>query len=425
MANPWMTSAQLIEAVKRKISYPLSQNTFTDADVLKFANEEMYIQQVPSIMEVHEEYFTVSQTVPLVSYQSRYEIPERAIGLKLRDLFYIDNGTNLMEMTRISSEDKAYFQANLSMNSSVHKFYFEGNDVVLSPSVGAGPNGNLLFIYYLRPNEIVTTDRASTITGFSKNVTINTSLIVANDTIIIEGTTFTAVTGSPAANEFQIGVNDIATATNLVNALTTAGFTASNGSPATSNVSIVTDNVLMSVTSDSAGLVVGDPIVIQFDQIPSNITALSLVDIIQKKSGHKTRAIDVKVPAGSISGNSIAFPSSSIEAQITDGKYYQQSMIINEIPRGLVVGDFFCTSGECIIPQIPSDLHTVLADRTAARILSSIGDRDGLADLQQRLAQSEHRTTTMIDNRAEGSPKKVTSRHSLLRYMKQGPRRRI
>jgi hypothetical protein len=112
---PWLTSNALIESIKRKISFPVSQNTFSNTDLLAFANEEMMISQVPSVMIYHEEYFVIGVKVPLRDNVSRYPIPDRAIGMKMRDLFYEDTATpgNLTEMTRISSEDKAYWQANI------------------------------------------------------------------------------------------------------------------------------------------------------------------------------------------------------------------------------------------------------------------------------------------------------------------------
>ncbi|NBX74721.1 MAG: hypothetical protein EBQ89_10570 [Alphaproteobacteria bacterium] len=95
-------------------------------------------------------------------------------------------------------------------------------------------------------------------------------------------------------------------------------------------------------------------------------------------------------------------------------------MIIN-----LKVGDYICLANESIIPQIPPDLHTVLAERTAARILAAIGDQAGLAVANQKIAEMELRQGNVLDQRVEGAPEKITARHSLLRYGKMGVRRRM
>lgn len=72
--TPWMTSKSLIASVKRKIAIPASQSTFTDSDILAFANEEVMIAQVPSILKFHEEYFVYKVETPLVSNIDRKSV---------------------------------------------------------------------------------------------------------------------------------------------------------------------------------------------------------------------------------------------------------------------------------------------------------------------------------------------------------------
>ena len=171
MATPWMTTDDLIAAVKRKISFPISQNTFSEEDIIQFANEEMFIAQVPSVLQYHEEYFVFRVQTPLVTNISRYPIPNRAIGMKLRDLMWSDSSGNYFEMTRINSDDRAFFQRNVGANQAIHKFYLEGNDVVLTPGVVGGPTGALNFFIYLRPNQLVANSRARTIQSRSEEHT--------------------------------------------------------------------------------------------------------------------------------------------------------------------------------------------------------------------------------------------------------------
>ena len=108
--RPWYTSDDLVNAVQRKIAIPLNQRTFSKEDILAFGNEELVISQVPDILMYHEEYFVFSEDVTLTPNVQRYPIPERAMGMKLRDIFYVDTNGNLFEMTRINPDDKAYWQ---------------------------------------------------------------------------------------------------------------------------------------------------------------------------------------------------------------------------------------------------------------------------------------------------------------------------
>lgn len=406
MAKPWLTSDDLIAAVKRKIALPISQITFTESDILDFANEEMAISQVPSVMSFHEEYFVTEITADLQANKSRYPIPDRAIGLKLRDLFWKDANNNYFEMTRISSEDKAYFQRNIGANQAIHKFYLEGNDIVLAPQVTNGPTGKLSFFIFLRPNQLVKNERAGIVQYFTKDITIDNSLLVPGDTLTIGDTIFTAVSGSPSANEFQIGVSSIVTATNLKTAIVTADIIAGadNGSPSTAIITLQYIPLNTVITGSSSGISVQSTQGIKIDTLPTNFIAGDLFDFLQTKPGHRTRAMSKELL--SISGTILEFNSS-------------------DVPTDLIISDYICSENECIIPQIPSDLHTVLTERTCARILAALGDQQGLATVNQKLAEMETRQGTLIDSRVDGAPQKIMARHSLLRYGKMGTRRRL
>lgn len=413
-----MDSDDLLESVKRKISFPTSQSTFTDVDILAFANEELMIAQVPSILSFHEEYFVTKQVIPLTSYNSAYPIPDRAIGMKLRGVFWCDSaagpdntattpGGNLFEMTRVSSEDKAFFQANLGANQSIHKYYLEGNNVVLTPSPTADPTGSLVLYYFLRPNQLVPADESAIIASFSKAITITNASVVANDTVTIDGEVFTAVSGVAGANQFQIGGTATITATNLVTAITNNGVVT-----ASSSIGVVTlsysDRTIETTSSNSTGLTVSSLLgcVATTTTLSDVFTNGAFVDFLQTKPGHQTKGMSIEIPANGISGTTINF-------------------LDTDVPNNFVVGDYICLESQCIIPQIPPDLHNGLAERTASRILAALGDAAGLQASGAKIAEIEKSQGMLLDNRTEGEPRKVLARHSLLRYGKMGTTRRL
>lgn len=400
--TPWYTSDQLIDAVKRKINFPTYQSTFTDEEILAFANEEMMIAQVPSIMTYHEEYLVYSKTVPILANKGRYAIPERAIGLKLRDIFFSDTSGNLSDMTRISPDDKAFFQV-ASDNNGIRRFYLENNDVVIFPVPTTSSIGSLVMTYFLRPNQLVKNNRAAIISNFCNLVTIDNDNIQAGDTISIADQTFTAVVSSPSINEFEIGVNSVATATNLSTAINNNGIVVStNGSPSTSTVTAIHSTLSYTFTTNNPlAFVINQKQCIRFSSIPTHIVSGSSVDILQTKPGHKLHRMDVIIPNNSVSNNDIFFNQ-------------------NDIPEELVVGDYICQSNEAIIPQIPTDLHNVLAERTCVRILSAIGDIEGVQVSTIKLQEMEVRQGTLIDARVTGAPQKILAKNSLLRNFRRG-----
>lgn len=493
---PWLTSNQLIEDVKRKISFPISQATFTEEDVLSFANDEMMISQVPSVLQFHEEYFTTVKQVNIQSGISRYSIPDRAIGMKLRDLFYVDSNGNMFEMTKIEEEHKASFQFTSGGGSATnYTFFLEGNDIVLQPSVtSGGESGSLLFVFYLRPNQLVKDEKAAIIEAFNQTITVNNSFVVELDTVSIDDIIFTAVannsstitsittgtspvitTSAPhklssgqkvtinssdcvpsidgtrvvtvlssttfsvdievgtagssgsitSPNHFVIGASSALTASNLASAINSVGDGLS--STVNSNIVILAYEDINSEIEASrtvAFVIPEDTIGIEFTDLPSTYTDQetnevsdlfingSIIDILQTKPGHKTYIYDLEIPASGISGDTIFFNKDDL-------KIPPSSTVISGIENvyaNIIPGDYICLANECIIPQIPPDLHNGLAERTAARILASLGDTQGLQNSMQKIQEIESRQGTLLDNRVEGSPAKINNRHSLLRY---------
>lgn len=412
-AKPWFTSIDLINSVKRKIAFPISQSTFLTTDILAFANEEMLIGMTPSILDAHEEYFVYTLEVPLTANQQRYPIPERALGSRLRDLKYKDSSDNLFDMVRIPAEDKAFWQANTS-NSIISKYYVEGNDIVLVPKFDSAPDVRLVFYYFLRPNQLVPNARAAIVQNFVNQITVLTSNLVVGDTLTISGQVFTAVSSAPSTNEFQIGLTDIATATSLTNLVNTNGVSlASNNNSSLITLRFPSLSASQTVvSSNTAALVISSTTqMLEFDQVPTtyqdpetfqteSLFANGLqVDLLQTKPGHRTLSLDVSIPTNGISGNLVGF-------------------LKSDIPLNMVIGDYMCLANECIIPQIPSDLHNELAERTCTRILAALGDQAGMQASMAKVAEMEKRQVSLLDNRVESSPQKIVARHSILRYQK-------
>jgi hypothetical protein len=302
----YYTSDELIKSVKRRAMIPANQSTFQDEDFLAFANEEMSIGLVPTILQLHEDYLMFEERIPMAQGTVRYQIPYRAIGNKLRDVAYRDRNGNVYEMTRITKDDLPYYNGPVS-TSRVYAFYIENNEICLVPENITIAGGFLQVTYYMRPNSLVLLSNVGVITNINRT---------------------------------------------------------------TGEVSL--------------------------DKIPSNFSTTKLFDMVQINSPHKTLDYDLTATAINPVTKSITFTTT-------------------DIPTNLQVGDHICLATESAVPQVPSDLHVVLAHRVAARCLESMGDLENLQAANQKLAEMEAKTPNLIDNRVESAPLKVVNRHSLLR----------
>lgn len=322
----YLSSTTLIESVVRRASLPQTQVTFLEEDFLAFANEEMDMAVVPYVMGYHEDYFLFNEIIPLQDYTSNYAIPYRAVGNKLRDVQFLDNTTNIYEMTRIGVGDQPYFQfGSIGVTASrLRAFYLQNDEIWLSPRMDSTSNGGKLSVYYyIRPNKIVSESR----------------------------------------------------------------------------VMIVT-----SVDGVASGIVT-------VDKIPHNQSGSSLfsagtnIDFIKGKSPYKCMSIDVPLESVNTVTKTLTFADPTM------------------IPKGLKVGDHIALAEECMVPQIPPDMHSMLAQRIAARCLEAMGDQLGLQAANLKLAEMEARGATLIDSRVDDAPFKVANRHGFLRRSRRYSRR--
>lgn len=295
---------------------PLSQNTFTEQDVLDFATEEMNMAIVPAVLKEQEDYYLYSEDIALVNGTTKYNIPYRAIGNKIRDVSIVDASGNVLEMSRIGIGDLPLYPILNSSNLS--KFYIMNNQVGLTADTGLTGN-SLRISYYLRPNSLV------------PNAEI----------------------------------------CNVVSVNRTTG-------------------------------------VVTVDAVPAGFTVVNLdstrkkLDFIKAKSPHKLLNYD-------------AVPTTSSTVSIT--------FALADIPADLEMNDIIALATETNIPQIPSDLHVLLAQRVSARILESIGDTEGLTNANAKISELEQKTNIIIGNRVDDAPKIITNNKSILRTSLGGRRR--
>ena len=159
-----LTTTNLINTSLRRAMIPSDQSTFTCCDIIDIMNEELGIHILPMVLRAHEEYYVVDEDVALVNGQSRYKIPYRAVGNKLRDVQYIDASGAYYEMTRVSLEHRPDFQKS-GVCGSLINFYVENDNIVLLCSTCS--TGRLRMSYYLRPNDLVKNDRAAKISAIT------------------------------------------------------------------------------------------------------------------------------------------------------------------------------------------------------------------------------------------------------------------
>lgn len=158
----------------------------------------------------------------------------------------------------------------------------------------------------------------------------------------------------------------------------------------TSRVAVIT------AINTTTGDITVDGVPTEENSTTSLFSTADLFDFVQIKSPHRILSMDVTATAVNTTTNTITFDP-------------------DDLPSTLAVGDRICLAEETDVPQLPDDLHNILAERVAARCLEALGDAAGLQAANQKIAELEVKTGMVIDNRSEGEPVKVVNRHGPLR----------
>lgn len=136
-----------------------------------------------------------------------------------------------------------------------------------------------------------------------------------------------------------------------------------------------------------------DSWVLLSDSVPTSFVDSELYDIVACRPNFTLIGLDL--PVNSITPGRIEFT--------------------NELPTGILPGDFVCIAGETPIPQVPYEVHDLLAQAGAFAIANSTGStrtsaiKDALKDLREQ-------ATMLLSPRSDGSARVVVSRSRLGRW---------
>lgn len=164
-----VTCDEFLASVKRLVTVPASQSLLEDEDILALATDIMRDTMVSTMLSVDEEYFvTRGAAIPLVTGQSSYRIPSRAIARKLREI-KLQSGANVVsDFPKINIDRVQVYTSN----SAPFGFHFLGDRIEIQGT--PDPAYSLLLYYPIQPGSLVKTAKAGVVTGISgDDVTID------------------------------------------------------------------------------------------------------------------------------------------------------------------------------------------------------------------------------------------------------------
>lgn len=387
MIKNYMTSDDLIRSVKLRAFLPTNQSTFTNEDFLMFANEEMSIGLVPSIMRLHEDYFLYVDEVTIGDSQSYGVVFQDAGDMVIISDHGFGGGeivtfTTIFDTTGISV-NTAYYVINPTLNTFQLATILGGSPINLITN-GTGTiyikrsNSRFPIPYRAVGSKLRDVSLKDDTGNFFEMTRINIGEIpfynggahgvrpyafyIENNCVVLAPERVSFVYGAKIRMTYYMRpnslvlLNQVATITNINNA--TGEITVSN--------------------------------------LPENFNITEVYDIVSVRSPNKTLAFDIGITSVNSTSKTLTFNT-------------------GDIPKFLNIGDHICLAGTSAIPQVPSDLHAILAQRVAARCLEALGDTEGLQSANAKLAEMTTLSEYLIDNRVEDAPQKINNRHASIR----------
>jgi hypothetical protein len=163
------TSQNLIDTIKKKAFIPSTQETFTDADLLELATDEMRDYILPKIKQTREEYFVTYRDYAVSASVTSILAPDRAVGNAYRDIQNIE-GSNSYKLARLDLEDNIYG----STTGALRGYYLEANKIMLRGNL----TGTIRVYYMTRPGRLVLPASAAAVASITPGVS-TTDIVVS------------------------------------------------------------------------------------------------------------------------------------------------------------------------------------------------------------------------------------------------------
>lgn len=182
------TVEDIVTSARRRARIPIAAETFTQADLISIADEELQTYVVPLITSQREDYFIAHYDLSITAGVIDYRLPTRAVGQALVEVSIINAQSQIRNLPRLARGD---------LEGAPEGFYIDGNVLMLAvddPALVTQLGPVLRMSYYQRPNTLVATSAvavAQVVTTLTKTITtagaVPTAFTTATEFDIIRG----------------------------------------------------------------------------------------------------------------------------------------------------------------------------------------------------------------------------------------------
>lgn len=170
-------AATLLETIRNVGSLPDAHSLGSDdEDLLRHVNEALRWKVAPLVIQTREEYLVHTVRESLTG-KTRFRIPNRAIGNRLRDIIFQDpSGNRELWINPIAREELGFFNGRATGRPL--GFFLEGNYIQLVPT-GGNFSGYIEISFFMRPSALRPVEETRRVSA----VDLSTGVVTLDDTI--------------------------------------------------------------------------------------------------------------------------------------------------------------------------------------------------------------------------------------------------
>jgi hypothetical protein len=151
VADRDFTTVGLLAEIRRRARIPDADPDFTDINLLREADSQTLEMFVPLIQAARADFYMRFEDLPLVAGRSRYPIPARAIGSRVRQIMWVDSAGTEWELYPHTSSDQVRWSG---MSGTPEAYAIRDDELLILPTASAA-DGAIRVYYEYRPARLV------------------------------------------------------------------------------------------------------------------------------------------------------------------------------------------------------------------------------------------------------------------------------
>lgn len=191
------SSLALVSSVYRGILAPNAQNAQEPVDIIAFLDQEMRTTIVPLVLAAQEEFWIKNYDQPVLANVYSYTIPKRAAFATWRDVVFVDNAKQEVNMSMLSPEYlKLTYPSGGNPPLYTFGFVLQNDQIILYPNTSGAPTQyRLRMKIKRRPNNLTETVNCAQIIAINTGTNVVTVNAVPTTWTITD--TFDIIPNSP------------------------------------------------------------------------------------------------------------------------------------------------------------------------------------------------------------------------------------